>query len=132
MYILNSIIETVEENFKYEKANKELKWAHAKLLNELGELKASKETAANSGADIPQILSVPSTVISSLARKITTLSGSDNVPVANTSPILSQVLDTDTLDDSMRKVNKYVRKIRFVTLHSNVLSNIIVAWTIHR
>lgn len=118
--IFNSTAETVEENFKYDKANKELKWAHAKLLNELGEMKAIKETVMNTGADIPQILSVPSTVISSLARKITTLSGSDNVPVASTSPILSQVLDTDTLDDSMRKVNKYVRKIGFVTLHSTI------------
>ncbi|KAK7604017.1 hypothetical protein V9T40_004290 [Parthenolecanium corni] len=102
--------ETVEENNRYEKANQELKLAHANLLNELGEIKATKEMDENSGADIPQILSVPSTVISSLARKITTLSSSSSVPVASSSPILSQVLDTDTLDDSMRKVNKYAQE----------------------
>lgn len=65
---------------------------------------------------MPPILSVPGTVISSLARKVTSqittqLGGADNAG-NNTNITLSQMSDIDTLDDSMRKVNKYVRKTR--------------------
>lgn len=91
-----------------------------KLHSELNELKLS---SSNSGGDIPQILSVPGTVFSNLARKVTNqlttqLGSSDSVNssanLANAT--LSQFSDSDNLEDSMRKVNKYVRKHGIVTL----------------
>lgn len=102
--------ESMEQNAQYANEIKHLKHLNSKLENEL------RNSAANTGVDMPQILSVPGTVISSLARKVTNqittqLSNSDS-GCSGASPVatLSQFSDSDTLDDSMRKVNKYVRK----------------------
>lgn len=122
-------IETVEENTKYENEIKRLNYINSKLLAEVNELKNGINCSGSSiSSDMPQILSMPSTVFSSLARKVTNqittqLSSSDNSGNSNSGSnanhsgvsgaaaiTLSQFLDTDTLDDSMRKVNKYVRK----------------------
>lgn len=107
-----------------------------KLISDLNEWKIHNNS--NLGADMPQILSVPSTVISNLARKVTNqitnqLGSTDSVS-SNTNASsavnasLSQFSDADSLDDSMRKVNKYVRKNGTVTLLcSNFMSFICFA-----
>lgn len=114
--------ETVEEASKYENEIKRLNFINSKLLAEINDLKNVSGGSGNSaGADMPQILSVPSAVISTLARKVTnqittqlgsvdSSNNSNNSNVVAAPASLSQFLDTDTLDDSMRKVNKYVRK----------------------
>lgn len=94
-----------------------------RLISEINELKVNN--SSNFGGDMPQILSVPGTVFSNLARKVTNqlttqLGSSDNVSNTSSTNLanatLSQFSDSDSLDDSMRKVNKYVRKHGIVTL----------------
>ncbi len=108
----------MEENIKYENENKHLNYLNSKLATELNEMK-SNHLSNNSGTDIPPILSVPGTVISTLARKvtsqITTQLGSSDSVMSNAGASYSpQVHEHDTLDDSMRKVNRYVRKIALI------------------
>lgn len=116
-------LESVEENSRYENENKQLRHTNMRLHSELNELKMSN---SSSGGEMPQILSVPSTVISNLARKVTNQlttqlsSSNDNISSLTATNLanatLSQFSESDSLDDSMRKVNKYVRKCRIVTL----------------
>lgn len=100
----------MEQNGHYVDEIKHLKHLNSKLEIEL------RNSAAGSGVEMPQILAVPGTVISSLARKVTnqisTQLGNSDSSGSNASTVatLSQFSDSDTLDDSMRKVNKYVRK----------------------
>jgi hypothetical protein len=101
----------MEQNGQYADEIKHLKHLNSKLEND-----SRSNSGTNSGVEMPQILSVPGTVISSLARKVTNqittqLSNSDSGGGgASHLATLSQFSDSDTLDDSMRKVNKYVRK----------------------
>lgn len=101
----------MEQNGHYADEIKHLKYVNSKLEND-----SRSSSGVNSGVEMPQILSVPGTVISSLARKVTNqittqLGNSDSGGGgASSLATLSQFSDSDTLDDSMRKVNKYVRK----------------------
>ncbi|XP_065211031.1 rab GTPase-binding effector protein 1-like isoform X2 [Planococcus citri] len=111
--------ETTEENSKYENDNKQLRYTNMRLNSELHELKTSN---SSSGGEIPQILSMPSTVISNLARKVTNQittqlsSSNDNISTSTATNLanatLSQFSESDSLEDSMRKAQEDAAVLR--------------------
>lgn len=114
MYIIHSIlninlcvyfciIETLEESTnskaRYESELKELKFINSKLDTEIHDLKSKSEQGITSGlGDTLAPGVVLSAVTKSLARKVVSQLGAETSNAQ------------DNLEDSMKKVNKYVRK----------------------
>lgn len=108
------ILETVEESSRNEEEVKRLKRLNERLEMELVELHQYNSnnglSEASTGGSGAQLLTAPTAMISTLARRVVSQLGADSS--GPTSLVQSQttanVTASENLEESMRKVNKYV------------------------
>lgn len=109
-------LETVDESSRNEEEVKRLRKVNEKLESELEELHhagtgigsgaGEGNTTSGSGA---QLLTTPTAMISTLARKVVSQLGADSsIPTSLTQSQATNVNLSENLEESMRKVNKYV------------------------
>lgn len=94
------MLETVEETSRYESELKDLRKSNERLELELSELKGQAHTSHEA-----PLLAAPGAMISTLARRVASQLGADSPSVPPQPP---PPPSSDNLEESMRKVNKYV------------------------
>lgn len=103
--------ETVEEASRYESELKDLRKSNERLESEIVELRSH----LHSTHEAP-LLAAPGAMISTLARRVASQLGADSSPPAQPPAAPPSSSTSDNLEESMRKVNKYVGTIRTSSL----------------